>query len=120
MLVDLVATELADHGTALEHDHTRRALDDVLQLRGDQHDPAALVGELLDERLHLRLGTDVDASGRLVEQQDLRIGAQEAGEQRLLLVAARQLADVLAAAGRLDAETGDELADEPVDAAAGR
>ena len=49
VFVDLVPIELADDGTVLEHDHTGRSLDHVFQLRGDQHDPATLVGELLDE-----------------------------------------------------------------------
>jgi hypothetical protein len=47
--VDLIAIELADHGTVLEHDHAGRALDHVFEFRGDHHDPATLVGELLDE-----------------------------------------------------------------------
>ena len=82
--------------------------------------PASLIGKLLDDRLHLRLGADVDSPCRLIEQQDLRFDAQHPGEQRLLLVATRQVGDVLPAAGRLDPEAGDEVADQPVDAAAGR
>ena len=41
----------------------------------------------------LRLGADVDAAGRLVEDQHLGLDLQPARQQHLLLVAARQRAD---------------------------
>ena len=53
----------------------------------------ALGGELLDQGVDLGLGADVDAAGRLVEQQDARTGGDPAADDRLLLVAARELAD---------------------------
>ena len=48
--------------------------------------------------VHLGLGADVDAPGRLVEDQHRRLGVEPLGEHRLLLVAARELADRLGSA----------------------
>ena len=61
-------------------------------------------GELADHVVELGLDADVDAARRLVEDQDLRVGEQPAGEDRLLLVAARELADRLAQRGEPDAQ----------------
>ena len=47
------------------------------------------------EPLDLGLGADVDAAGRLVEDEQLRLGGQPAGEQHLLLVAAAEGRDRL-------------------------
>ncbi len=41
------------------------------------------------------MGADVDAAGRLIEDQELRFGQQPAGEQYLLLVAAGEKLDRL-------------------------
>ena len=60
----------------------------LLQLGGDEDHRHALAGELGDQLLDLGLGADVDAAGRLVEDEHLRLGDQPAGQQHLLLVAA--------------------------------
>ena len=60
------------------------------QLARDQEDARARRRELVDERVDLRLGADVDAAGRLVEDQDAAARRQPLGEHDLLLVAARQ------------------------------
>ena len=52
----------------------------------------------------LGLGADVDAAGGLVQDQDVGHRQQPAGDQHLLLVAARQQLDELVHAGRLDVE----------------
>ena len=49
--------------------------------------------ELGDLALDVGLGADVDAAGRLVEDDQLGSGGQPAGEQHLLLVAAGEVAD---------------------------
>ena len=48
--------------------------------------------ELADQPVDLRLGADVDAAGRLVQQQHARCGGQPLADHHLLLVAARQRA----------------------------
>ena len=48
------------------------------------------VGQRADEGVDLGAGADVDAAGRLVEEQHPAVAQQPAGEHDLLLVAARQ------------------------------
>jgi hypothetical protein len=43
--------------------------DQLLKLRRDHQHAQAAFGQLVDQRLNLRLGADVDAARRLVEQQ---------------------------------------------------
>jgi hypothetical protein len=50
----------------------------------------ALGGEAFDQVVDFRLGADIDAASRLVEQEDLGSGRQPAGDDRLLLVAAAE------------------------------
>ena len=60
------------------------------------------VGELVDELVDFDLCADVDAAGRLVEKDDLRLGLQRFAEDDLLLVAAGEFAVI---ASRLGAFT---------------
>ena len=66
-------------------------------------------GELGDLALDVGLRADVDAAGRLVEDEQLRGGRQPAREQDLLLVAAGQVAGEHAGVGRSHAESRDVL-----------
>ena len=68
-------------------------------LRGDHQHGDALTGEFRDQAVDLGLRADVDAAGRLVEDQDARMGHQPAGDQHLLLIAARQVDDRLVEVG---------------------
>ena len=65
--------------------------------------------ELEDQPLDLGLGADVDAAGRLVEDQDLRVRREPAGQDHLLLVAAAQVPDELLGVGRGDLQQLDVL-----------
>src|SRR5690606_12071861 len=78
-----------------------------------------------DHLVELRLDADVDAPGRLVEDEDAGVGEQPAGEDGLLLVAAGEFADRLAHGGEADAEPlhgilRHGLFQQPPDEAAGR
>lgn len=53
------------------------------------------LGERVDELINLGLGADIDASGRLIEQQNIDVGMQEPGDGYFLLVAAAEVADGL-------------------------
>src|SRR5215208_4224565 len=88
-LADGVALQVRDRPAVPEHEDAARRLDDLLKLGGDHQHPESLVGELSHEIQDLCLGPDVDAAGRLVEDQEARVHAQPAGEKDLLLVAAR-------------------------------
>ena len=55
------------------------------------------------------MGADVDAAGRLVEDQEARLGGEPARQQRLLLVAAGQELDRLVGVRSADVERLDEF-----------
>ena len=72
------------------------------QLGGDDQHRLPLVGEPVDDRVDLVLGADVDAAGRLVEDQHVRVGEDPLRQHDLLLVAAGELAGDARDARRLD------------------
>src|SRR5919205_498363 len=67
LLGKLFAREHPRDATVPEHDDPVGALHYLLGFRVDHNHPEAVLGELGDQALHLRLGTDVDALRRLVE-----------------------------------------------------
>ena len=69
-------------------------------------------GELGHELVHRGLGADVDALGRLVEDDDAGLGGEPLGDHHLLLVAAGELGDVLVERGGAEVEAGGVLAGE--------
>ena len=61
-----------------------------------RHDKACATGhELVECRLHLQLGARVDTRGRLVQQQDSRVGEHDARNAQQLLLALAKRAAVL-------------------------
>ena len=87
----LGAGELADEGAVV---HDADAVADAEQLghlRGDHHDALAGLRQLVDDTVDLVFGADVDAAGRLVEDQDLGVGHQPFRQHDLLLVAAGEV-----------------------------
>ena len=114
VLGDLGAGQGADDRAIAQDDDPVGALDDLLQLRGDEHDRQPRLGEIADQALDLGLRADVDAAGRIVEQQHPRLEAQDARQQDLLLVAAGELADPLVGARRLDPQAAHQRLDEGV------
>ena len=79
--------------------HDRGAVADrgrQLQVVGDEeHGQAELAAQVVEDRHHLRLGGDVERGGRLVGQQQPRLGQQRRGDHHPLQHAARQLVRVL-------------------------
>ena len=69
----------------------------------------AAVGQRAQQAVDLGARADVDAARRLVDDQQPRLHRQPFGEQHLLLVAARQIADDLVHARRRDAQLVDEV-----------
>src|SRR4051794_20433583 len=112
LLADLALRQLGDGAAIAQHDDAVGTLDDFFELGGDHQHAEAMVRELLDERLYLGLGAHIDAARRLIENEELRIHAEPAGQQPLLLVAARKLSNLLLRAGRLDPEPGYEPIDD--------
>src|SRR6202021_2295558 len=64
----------------------------------------ALAGKRDDQAVDLMTGADVNALGRLVEEEDLGRVHQDAGEEELLLVAAGEGRDRRGGRGALDVQ----------------
>ena len=64
-------------------------------MRGDHDDGLARCRQIIDDAVDLVLGADVDTTGRLVQNQDIRLGEHPLGQQDLLLVAAGKISDQL-------------------------
>src|SRR5207302_8252226 len=88
VFADLIARQLCHGSSIAQHEYALRSLDDLLDLRRDHQHAEALLGKLLDQRLDLGLRADIDAACGLIEDEQFRIGAQPAGKQNLLLIAA--------------------------------
>ena len=107
--VDVGAGEFADEGAVAQHRDAIADGDEFLKLRGGDEHGEALGGEAADQRHDLGMGADVDAARRLVQDEHARVGDQRPRQHRLLLVAARELADRLFRVRRGDAERLDHL-----------
>ena len=93
-----VASPLREFGGPMafaQNDDAVAHADELGHLGGDQDDRHALCGKVGDHRVHFRLGADIDALRRLVEDEDARLGAQPFGQHHFLLVAAGQFLDRL-------------------------
>src|SRR5690606_14771049 len=88
-----------------------RDADQLHDVGRDNDDGDTTAGELPDEHINFKLGTDVDPLGRFVENADLGIGQQPAGKGDLLLVATGQKLDELSNAWRLNFQRRDLLCD---------
>ena len=97
--------ECARHlaGVALDDDVPVGEIDDAVAALGlvhvvgrDQHGEA-FAGEVVDHVPELAARLGVDAGGRLVEQEELRLVQDAGGEREALLPAAGELAGELAA-----------------------
>ena len=80
---------------------------DLGQLRGEDQDGLALLGQLADDAVDLALGAHVDAAGRLVQHQQVGVREQALGEDHLLLVAAGELGGLLLGAAGGDPQLVD-------------
>ena len=71
-LGDLVADQHALDRAVVEHEHAVAAADQLVVVGGIEDDRRAGIGELAQQLIDLLLGADVDAAGRVVEQDDAR------------------------------------------------
>ena len=70
-------------------------LEDLKHLGAEDHHAVAGAGEGAQQPVDLALALDVDAAGRLLEEDEPRLADQRLGDRDLLLVAAGQRADGL-------------------------
>lgn len=78
--------------------------DELGQLGGNHDDGLACIGKLIDDFVDLILGADVDASGRLIEDEDVRLRDNPLGEQHFLLVTTGEGGDIHIDVMALDVE----------------
>ena len=88
----------------MHHINTIRKAQDFRQFGADEDDGNPLIRKFVQEAVNLRFGPDINAPGRLIQDQYLRFYRQPARENYLLLVAAGKVADFLLYGGRLDAQ----------------
>ena len=89
------AGKLADEGAVVHHADPVADAEQFRHFRRDHHDALAGRRQFVDDTIDLVFRTDVDAAGRLVEDQDLGVRHQPFRQHDLLLVAAGELADFL-------------------------
>src|SRR6478672_3012707 len=90
------ATELHLELALLEHEHPVHQLDQLVDLGREHHDGDPLGRELREQVVDVALRAEVDAAGRVVEQQDAWLGCEPAGDDDLLLVPSREGHDPVA------------------------
>ena len=91
----LAGVELAGDLSLAKDHHPIGMFQDLGQFRRDEQDGATLPGQAAQVPVDLGLGSDVDAAGGLVQDENFRLGQQPASQDHLLLVTARQLLDRL-------------------------
>ena len=106
------AAQLALHASFAHHQDPVRERQDLRQIARDDEAGGAVGGLPAHDLVDLVLGADVDALGRLVEQEHARVDAQPARQHDFLLVPAAQPVGRRLDAGRLDVPVPHEVAAE--------
>ena len=92
---DFLAAELAVDPSLEHRNRAVGQLDDLFHVGGDHQHGHARVLELANDVVNVAASRRVNAAGRLIENDDLRIRGQRAGDDHLLLVAAGEAADLI-------------------------
>jgi hypothetical protein len=92
VLVDLVAGQDCSHLTAAEHRNPLTEVAVFLEFAGVEQDDAAATGQGANDLVDLQFGAEVDAPGRVIEQNDRRLYLQPLAQNNLLLITAGQAA----------------------------
>ncbi len=88
-----------DDAPGIHHRHALRGLGDDAHVVGDEHDGrAALAGEALEKRDDLRLDRDVERGGRLVRDEQARLGREGERDHHALAHAAGEMVRIVAVA----------------------
>src|SRR4029453_19295620 len=104
VLADLFVGKLPHHRAALEHDDAVGERQHRFGLGGQHDDGEPLGAQIPDDMDDVVLGADIHAAGRLAQHQQPRRIAQPLRQRHLLLVAAREHAEIEFDRGRTDAE----------------
>ena len=93
-----------DDAPAAEHQRAVADALDLLEIGRDQEHRHALLQRQLQQVIDLRLGADVDADRRLLQDEQLDLRLHPAGDDDLLLIAAAERGDRLLGVLGLDRE----------------
>jgi hypothetical protein len=104
LLADVLMAEMAGHFAFPQHDDAIAHADEFGQFGRNEDDRHPLPSQLGDHRMNFRLALDVDALGRLIEDQRARLSRQPLGENDFLLVSPRQGVDPLVEAAEFQPE----------------
>src|SRR3954451_7986698 len=83
-----VAPDLPGDMSRAHHDDAVADADDLGQVGRNDENRGARLREIVDDRIDLGLGADIDTARRLVEDQDFRADREQPRQQYFLLVAA--------------------------------
>ena len=103
-LAGVLAFDDAGHAAFVHDEDAIAHAQNFRQLGGNHHDRHPLPGEFGDQPVDLRLGADIDAARRLVENENARLGHQPPRDQHLLLIAAGEVDARLEEIGRAHAQ----------------
>src|SRR5450755_150524 len=90
LLIHRVAIEYVRDTSLVHYQHAVRHRQHLGQLARYKDNCHALRRQLRDNAVDLRLGPDIDAARRLIENENLRVGNQPASKNHLLLIATRK------------------------------
>jgi hypothetical protein len=102
LLVGLGGVERGGYAATAKDDNAMGQRKDFRQFGGDEQDALAGTGQFLNQGVDLGFCTDVDAAGRFVEDDEVRVAKQAAGEEGLLLITSAELGDGLGRTAGLD------------------
>src|SRR5271166_472883 len=106
-IVELLPRGFADDASVRHDDDAIGGSQQLREFGGNDENGLAARRKIANERDDLSLGADVDASRRLVEHEDVRLGVEPLADHDLLLIAARQGPDRGVTRACLDAQSLD-------------
>src|SRR3569623_76907 len=107
---EVVAGQLRHHLPATEREDAGADIDEFFNIGRDDDVGGASLAVGLHHAVDFGLGADVDADGGVFKHDHAVFLAGPAGEHDLLLVAARERADVALRVGGLDGAAGEDTA----------
>src|SRR5262245_46493464 len=89
------SVELAGDLAAGHDQHTIGDGEDFGEVGRNQNDRRSAIGQFDEQTVNFGFGADIDAAGRLIDEQDTRLDEQPFGEQHFLLIPAAEAVDRL-------------------------
>ena len=109
-LVAMIVGDLADDSEVVQHENPIGEGDHLGHIGGDQQHRDAVARDAGDQLVDLDLGLDVDADGRLVDDEDVGLRRQPLRDRDFLLISARESRNRRVDRRRADRKPSDERA----------